>query len=199
YRDRQNRIWFGTYNGGLLQYRPETDDFRAYRFDAAEEGFSGGNDVRVVFEDHSGQLWIGTNGGGLNRLHANTGRFTRYLPANSSIPANDIRAVAEDHSGNLIVGTYGAGITFFDPQKEQFGLPRHERLYESLKNEVIFALQVTPDNHLWIATESMGLLVYDLNAGRVVRHVDEPGGLASNTVLSIQFDEAGNCWVSTNK
>ncbi|HWK99102.1 MAG TPA: two-component regulator propeller domain-containing protein, partial [Parapedobacter sp.] len=112
YRDRQNRIWFGTYNGGLLQYRPKTDDFRVYRFDAAVEGFSGGNDVRVVFEDHRGQLWIGTNGGGLNRLNENTGRFTRYLQANSNIPANDIRAVAEDRNGNLIAGTYGAGITF---------------------------------------------------------------------------------------
>ncbi|MFB2118288.1 two-component regulator propeller domain-containing protein [Parapedobacter sp. 2B3] len=199
YRDRQNRIWFGTYNGGLLQYRSKTDDFRAYRFDAAVEGFSGGNDVRVVFEDHRGQLWIGTNGGGLNRLNENTGRFTRYLQTNSGIPANDIRAVAEDRNGDLIVGTYGAGITFFDPQKEQFGLPHHEALYERLKNEVIFALHVTDDNHLWIATESMGLLVYDLGLQRVVRHIDERNGLASNTVLSIQFDGAGNCWLSTNK
>lgn len=199
YRDRRNRIWFGTYNGGLLQYRPKTDDFRAYRFDAAMEGFSGGNDVRVVFEDHRGQLWIGTNGGGLNRLNENTGRFTRYLQANSNIPANDIRAVAEDRNGNLIAGTYGAGITFFDPQKEQFGLPRHEALYENLKNEVIFALEVTPDNRLWIATESMGLLVYDLDTRRVVRHIDERSGLASNTVLSIRFDGEGNCWLSTNK
>ena len=199
YRDRQGRIWFGTYNGGLLRYRPKTDDFRAYRFDATVEGFSGGNDVRVVFEDHLGQLWIGTNGGGLNRLNENTGRFTRYLQTNSDIPANDIRAVAEDRSGNLIVGTYGAGLTFFNPQKEQFGLPRHEGLYERLKNEVIFALQVTPDDHLWIATESMGLLVYDLNTRQVIRHIAERNGLASNTVLSIQFDEAGDCWVSTNK
>ncbi len=199
YRDRRNRIWFGTYKGGLLQYRPKTDDFLAYRFDATVEGFSGGNDVRVVFEDHRGQLWIGTNGGGLNRLNENTGRFTRYLQTNSNIPANDIRAVAEDHDGNLIVGTYGAGITFFDPQKEQFGLPRHEALYEQLKNEVIFALHVTEENHLWIATESMGLLVYDLHAKHVVRHVDEHNGLASNTVFSIQFDKAGNCWLSTNK
>src|SRR5690606_36848895 len=118
---------------------------------------------------------------------------------NSNIPANDIRSVAEDHEGNLIVGTYGAGITFFDPQKEQFGLRRHEALYEQLKNEVIFALQVTEENHLWIATESMGLLVYDLHAQRVVRHIDEHNGLASNTVFSIQFDKAGNCWLSTNK
>lgn len=199
YRDRENRLWFGTYNGGLLRYRPKNDDFEAYRFDAAQEGFAGGNDVRVVFEDHSGLLWIGTNGGGLNKLNETTGKFTRYLQANSNIPANDIRAVAEDGEGHLIIGTYGAGITFFDPQKEQFGLPHHEDLYERLGNEVIFALRVTADRKLWIATESMGLLVYDLASRRIIHLFDERNGLSSNTVLGIQFDGSANCWVSTNK
>ena len=199
YRDRKGRIWLGTYSGGLLQYRSQTDDFRAYRFDASEEGFSGGNDVRVIFEDRFGQLWIGTNGGGLNRLNENTGRFTRYLQSNSNIPANDIRAIAEDQNGNLIVGTYGAGLTFFDPKTERFGIPYHGELYDRLKNEVIFALHVTPHNQLWIATENMGLLVYDLNTREIVRHIAERNGLASNTVLSIQFDDVGDCWVGTNK
>ncbi len=199
YRDHRDRIWFGTYNGGLLLYQPTTDNFKAYRFNPKEEGFLGGNDVRVIFEDSKRQLWIGTNGGGLNKLNEATGKFTRFLQTNSNIPSNDIRAIAEDTQGHLIIGTYGAGITFFDPNKEQFGQLPDNGLYELLASEVIFALQVSEDKKLWIATESLGLLVYDMESSKVTSHYDEHGGLASNTVFSIQFDDRANCWVSTNK
>ncbi|WP_257666407.1 hybrid sensor histidine kinase/response regulator transcription factor [Parapedobacter tibetensis] len=199
YHDCKNRAWFGTYNGGLLLYQPITDDFKSYRFDPKEEGFLGGNDVRIIFEDRNGQLWIGTNGGGLNKLNEGTGKFSRYLQTNSNIPSNDIRAIAEDQEGLLIIGTYGAGITFFDPKKEQFGQLPNNELYELLASEVIFALRVSDDGKLWIATESLGLLVYDLKIRRVIHHFDEHHGLASNTVFSIQFDNHRHCWTSTNK
>lgn len=198
YRDSRDRMWFGSYNGGLSMYRKATGDFQSYRFSPDEEGSLGGDDVRVIFEDSRRRLWIGSNGGGLNRLHEATGKFSRYLHTNSDIPSNDIRAIAEDLQGNLIIGTYGAGMTYFNPEREQFIPFTANPADGGLANEVIYALHVATGGKLWIATESLGLLVYDLHTHRIIKHYNERNGLASNTVFSIKFDLDSSCWVSTN-
>jgi len=197
-KDHQNQLWFGTYRGGLMHYNPKTDSFTHFRADPTKEGNIGSNDVRVIYEDRQHRVWVGTNGGGLNKLNPSTQQFTTFVPQNSTIPSNDIRSIVEDKKGNLIIGTYGAGITYFEPDKEFFHpfFP-DSKYFEKLNSEVIYDLAILNDGYLWIATESNGLLVYDMEKKRFVHSFDEKNGLISNTVLAIQQDGQGRCWVST--
>ncbi|WP_028295945.1 hybrid sensor histidine kinase/response regulator transcription factor [Olivibacter sitiensis] len=200
FKDHAHRLWFGTYNGGLLLFRPESNSFKSYLHDQQEKGSLAVNDVRAIYEDHDHQLWIGTNGGGLHKLNASTGKFTQYAQHNSSIPSNDIRSIVEDEKGNLIIGTYGAGITYFDPKKERFSAYLlKDDTYCRLNAEVIYDLYVREDGKLWIATEGNGLLVCDMDSREIIQSYNESKGLASNTVLAVIGDDARQCWVSTNK
>jgi len=198
FRDHNNQLWFGSYRGGLMRYNAKTNNFTNFLADPTKEGSIGSNDVRVIYEDNRNQLWLGTNGGGLNKLNPSTHRFTTFIPQNSTIPSNDIRSIVEDRWGNLIIGTYGAGITYFEQEKELFHpfLPEGE-IFEKLKSEVIYDLRILEDGNLWIATESNGLLIYNMDKKRFVDIFQEKNGLASNTVLAIQQDQHKRCWVST--
>ncbi|MCL4638053.1 MULTISPECIES: hybrid sensor histidine kinase/response regulator transcription factor [Olivibacter] len=197
-KDHNNQLWFGTYRGGLMRYNTRQDNFTHFKADPTKEGTLGSNDVRIIFEDMRHQLWVGTNGGGLNKLNYSTQKFTTFVPQNSTIPSNDIRSIVEDKHGNLIIGTYGAGITYFEQEKELFHPFFPEGgIFDKLKSEVIYDLAILHDGHLWIATESNGLLVYDMEKKHFVHNFHERNGLVSNTVLAIQQDNQGHCWVST--
>lgn len=65
HRDRQDRLWFGTYSKGLVRYDPATDTFRRYAHDPSEPFSLGANDVRVIYQDRRRNIWVGTNGEGL--------------------------------------------------------------------------------------------------------------------------------------
>lgn len=200
FKDHNNQLWFGTYRGGLMRYNAEADNFTNFSANPTKEGSLGANDVRVIYEDKKHQLWVGTNGGGINRLNPSTHQFSTYVPQNSTIPSNDIRSIVEDKKGNLIIGTYGAGITYFEQQKELFYPYLSDgTAFDKLKSEVIYDLAILEDGNLWIATESNGLLVYDMNKRHLVHTFQEKNGLASNTVLAIQQDQNKRCWISTIK
>ena len=57
--DKKNRLWIGTWGGGLSMLDTKTFRFRNF---TTEDGLPG-NFILALEEDHSGKLWIGTNNG----------------------------------------------------------------------------------------------------------------------------------------
>ena len=57
--DKQNRLWIGTWGGGLSLLDTKSFTFRNF---TTQEGLPG-NFILALEEDHSGKLWIGTNNG----------------------------------------------------------------------------------------------------------------------------------------
>ncbi|WP_188930981.1 hybrid sensor histidine kinase/response regulator transcription factor [Dyadobacter endophyticus] len=199
HRDRQDRLWFGTYSKGLVRYDPATDTFRRYAHDPSEPYSLGANDVRVIYQDRRRNIWVGTNGGGLSLLDERTGKFRNFIPSNSSINANDVRAIAEDKYGNLWIGTYGGGLNYLNTRTMRFGSWFNAAGKEPyLSNRIIFSLCMDGLDRLWIGSEGNGLLLFDTRA-KTVRFFDEKRGLASNVVNAIQPESAGKVWLSTNK
>ena len=69
--DHNNRMWVGTFGGGVNLYREKSQDF--VRFTTKTIGTELSNDtVNTVFEDSQGQIWIGTENG-LNILSNENG------------------------------------------------------------------------------------------------------------------------------
>lgn len=199
HRDRQDRLWFGTYSKGLVRYDPATDTFKRYFHDPADPHSLGRNDVRVIYQDKRKNLWVGTNGGGLGLLDERTGKFRSFVPSNSSINANDVRAITEDKYGNLWIGTYGGGLNYLNTRTMQFVSWFNEAGKEPfLSNRIIFSLYMDPLDRLWIGSEGNGLLLFDTRA-KSVRYFDEKRGLASNVINAIQPEGMDKVWVSTNK
>ena len=57
--DKKNRLWVGTWGGGLSVVDAKTFNFRNF---TTQDGLPG-NFILSIEEDHSGGLWIGTNNG----------------------------------------------------------------------------------------------------------------------------------------
>ncbi|WP_229220145.1 two-component regulator propeller domain-containing protein [Dyadobacter beijingensis] len=199
HRDRQDRLWFGTYSKGLVRYDPASDSFKRYAHDPNDPHSLGKNDVRVVYQDSRRRVWVGTNGGGLGLLDERTGRFRNFVPSNSSINANDVRAITEDKYGNLWIGTYGGGLNYLNTRTMQFvswfNAPGKEPY---LSNRIIFSLYMDDGDRLWVGSEGNGLLLFDTRE-KSVRFFDEKRGLASNVVNAIQPESREKVWISTNK
>lgn len=114
YRDKQNRIWVGTF-GGLNLYNPASDDFTCFK--PTRNGLSS-NIISSIFEDHQGTMWIGTLGGGLYRFNRNTKTFSAYSFPSGSV-YSIINYINEDDIGFLWVTT-NRGLISFRPGTNEF-------------------------------------------------------------------------------
>lgn len=199
HRDRQDRLWFGTYSKGLVRYDPATDSFKRYAADPSDPRSLGKNDVRVIYQDRHRNIWVGTNGGGLSLLDERTAKFRNFIPSNSSLNANDVRAITEDQYGNLWIGTYGGGLNYLNTRTMEFVAWFNAAGKEPyLSNRIVFSLYMDSIGRLWIGSEGNGLLLLDTRAKKV-RLFDEKRGLASNVINAIQPESQDKVWVSTNK
>jgi len=114
YRDRENNIWIGTYDG-LSLYNREKDNFTHYKMWNA--GLSS-NTIVSILEDSRGDLWVGTLGGGLNKLDKSKQKFMPYSPPDGG-SYSIISSVTEDNNGFIWVGT-NSGLISFKPGTSVF-------------------------------------------------------------------------------
>ena len=114
--DADGTGWFGTYNGGLNRYNPETDTFTRYVHDPEDPNSLSNNLVNVIFRDSRGYLWIGTNKG-LNRYLPESGSFRRIYSGREELtpPEGVVFEIAEDSSGALWLGTNTSGCYRIQP------------------------------------------------------------------------------------
>jgi signal transduction histidine kinase/ligand-binding sensor domain-containing protein len=195
-RDRNDGLWIGSTNGGLLHvHEGRTDVF------AQSDGLSG-DFVQRVFEDREGNIWVAT----LNGLD----RFRDFAVATISVkqglPSGDVWSVLAAKDGGVWLGGRSGLSRWKDGHITIYGrrtAPRHSgrrdqrdlRISGSETEIANSGLEGTPmslglDDHsrLWASTHA-GLFYFE--SGRFVRAPDVPGG---NT-FSIGGDGQGNVWV----
>jgi len=128
--DKKGTLWIGdAYGGGLINYKPETGDFKRYLPDPNNENSLSHEYVRTIVEDDNGKLYLGTSGGGLSIFNPSTDTFQNFTTADG-LPNDFINALAKDHNDRLWISTATA-LSKFDPAKGIFenfdvenGLPK---------------------------------------------------------------------------
>ena len=94
--DQFNRLWIGTWGGGLSIFDRETQVFRNY---TVKDGLLG-NYILAINEGFDGNLWIGSNEG-LSKFDGTT--FLNYSRTNGLI-SNYVFSIEFDDNGFLWVG-----------------------------------------------------------------------------------------------
>lgn len=135
------------------------------------------------------KVLVGTNRG-LYKLDAVTWRVEKKYTVNQGLPDNYIQSMAVDSQG-VWVATYGRGIRFFD------GTEISDPWLPVPSNTVCYDMLVTSDRKLWMATQSNGTYVFDLDK-KTTDHYSISTGLANNHVRSITQDSWGNVWLGTS-
>lgn len=104
----------------------------------------------------------------------------------------------EDNAGNIWIGS-SRGLIKFNPARNLFTHYQHDdNNINSISSDFIYALEIDDRyQDIWMAAYNGGLCSYTIASG-TFRHYNKEDGLSDNTVYSIEKDNHGNLWFSTN-
>ncbi len=141
FKDRQGRIWTGSFAKGLCVLDVLEDKFPIYDHSLESDL------VNAIFIDSKDRMWIGTEDGLV--LKDNTGSYRfRFDPKNkNSISSNAINCVYEDRKHRIWIGVWNGGINRFveNPNPDGYrGFIRYDHestRKESLADPNVFSIQ----------------------------------------------------------
>jgi ligand-binding sensor domain-containing protein len=178
YVDHDRRVWVGTQNHGLFQFR----DGRFTRAPGAEDI---NPHISALYQDSQGILWVGT-AAGLARWDGR--RWTADATLNGPSP-NAVQAIIADPQGNLWAGTAGGGISCL----RQGRLTWFTRT-NGLPSDNVTSLLVDSEGGVWAGT-SGGLARF--RNGRWSSFTRKDGLPFSNLGYLAQ-DRQGYLWIGSN-
>lgn len=152
--DKNNNLWIGTYNHGVLVLSPSGEIQARY---STSNGLSS-NYIRSINQSPNGNMLIGSFNG-LNVLDLQTQKITPYKAEgqlNGSISHNSIYNIFIDKNQTLWIGTYGGGVNYYTPYANKFQF--YNFLQEQKKAFGIKGPIVETKNSIYIATEGSGLI-----------------------------------------
>ncbi|MDN5211757.1 two-component regulator propeller domain-containing protein [Fulvivirgaceae bacterium BMA12] len=211
-KDYSGIIWIGTNGGGVNLYNPNKKKFRHYRR-SKELGSLSYNKIRSILEDSQKNLWIGTEGGGLNYLdhldsHNYENGFVHYdVTANRNFE-NYVFSLAElkTEKENFILFGSGYPTIFRIGKTADMARGIFEGIDHGMNpRKSVFAIFKDRDNNIWIGTYSEGIFHYKLDENGMVTESlhftydrNNPSGISSNIIRSINQDHKGNIWIGTD-
>ncbi|MGZ4037757.1 MAG: ligand-binding sensor domain-containing protein, partial [Bacteroidia bacterium] len=216
FHGRENKIWAGTYSGGLNCFDVATGKFKRYQNSSSNPNTISSNRIWAIYEDKDGIVWVGTEKG-LNRLDVKTGKITRYFHESgneSSLCDDNILSVFKDKSGVLWVGTInGLSRAQTDGGDNITGFKNYKSLScdsTSLCGNIVMSFYEARNGTMWIGTND-GICRYnavdnsfhlkrfapkaDTNSRQVYAYLNSYG---PNAVRCIYEDKQNNLWLSTD-
>lgn len=158
--------------------------------------------INALAQDSTGYLWFGTQEG-LVKYDGYSFTTYRHDPNDSSsIDNNRIESLYVTRDGSLWIGT-SSGLNRCRP-----GSSRFERfIYDPDKPSGMAPGQVNDmtedaNGRLWLATQSGGLVRFDLDENRFERFLADstaPEHLLSDQVRTLMFDRKGFLWIGTGE
>lgn len=152
--DREERLWIGTYRGGLNLYCPSFDWFHVLNM---ANGALSHNMVSSVCPTED-KIHIGLDGGGLNVYDRTTGQTVVYSRQNSDIGGNNVMSMCTDDR-YVWMGIYEKGLcrySRFDHTFKQYDLSQISNNHAANQ---IWTLRQDCDGMIWILGQS--LLVFN--------------------------------------
>jgi ligand-binding sensor domain-containing protein/GGDEF domain-containing protein len=203
--DKQQRLWVGTFGGGLNLYRPASQDF--IHFTTKTKNTKLTNDtVNTLFEDSEGKIWIATENG-LNILNPHKEKWSiqqvfQELGNPNSLTHNAVLSIIETHNQEVWVGTNGGGISVFDLQGNFIKAIKYgDQNSATYVNKFVSSLYLDINGDIWIGTVDSGLLKYIPSTEQFIHYqmnMDDQPTISGNAISSIYQDSEENIWIGTD-
>ncbi|MBK7667839.1 MAG: hypothetical protein IPJ32_11165 [Sphingobacteriaceae bacterium] len=216
-KGKENRIWMGTYSGGVNVLDANTGKFKRYQNNPNNKNSLSSNRVWSVLEDDNGIVWAGTDNG-LNRIDTKTNKVTRYQHDDgnkNTICENNILSLAKDKQGVLWIGTANglsrAPLDLNHYVREFFNYKNNGSDISSIGSNMVMSFLETRDGSMFVGTTN-GLSKFissknnfettrfslqpDSLSGRVYSYLNSYG---DNAIRAMYEDKNGKLWLSTDK
>ena len=189
-KDRQGRIWVGSFAKGLCVLDVLEDKLPIYDPSLKDDL------VNVIVYDSKNRMWIGTEDGLILKDEKGSQRF-QFDPKNkNSISSNAIDCVFEDRDHRIWVGVWEGGINRFVEESRSFVRYNHDpNRQESLSDPNVFNIAQS--------SETGELLISSFGGLDILK--DEKKGIFSNPFayphegdqfhFTLLEDKAHNIWV----
>ena len=189
---KDGSVWFGTYNGGLIQIA----DGRVKNYLASNaDGALLNNNIWSVTEDKWGDIWIGTLGSGVQKLQTKTGKFQTWNSYNGKLPENFMTSASWTRKGWLLVGhsNYYSLINPVSGKVMNFTIPAVPGQQVAVANTVCV---VEDSRELIWQGSTAGCCIFDPKTSRQTL-LDMNSGLFGSSVVGIAEDQLHTMWVVT--
>lgn len=156
-------------------------------------------EIKFTSESRPGVQFIHRSKNGRTRVMVKT-PVDHVFHRNDTIYGNPFFYDAvEDTDGNLWIGS-SRGLIRYDPAKNSFQQYQHDDANtNSIPSDYIYSLEIDDrSEYLWMAAYNGGLCSFHIPSG-VFRHYSREDGLSDNIVYSIEKDDHGNLWFSSNE
>ncbi len=155
-QDHKQRMWIGTFGGGLnLAQRTEQDTYTFRRF--FSESYSQSR-VRTLCCDQRGYLWAGTNDGVIlfhpDSLLTNPQNYHLYNSRNRKLHSNEVRSIVADSKGRIWIAETGIGFSVCTPEEDYSDLQfKHYGVEQGLISGMVQSFVEDRNGNIWITTE----------------------------------------------
>ena len=199
-KDKKGQVWVGFKDGGILRYRPETDDFERYLYKDDSIHINPPTitvsvvDIREDLNNDS-IFWLGTQQG-IVRFNKITGDHQQFVyGAGDPLPPvtpNNLRCIFNHPNGKIYYGTWWGGVYVFDIVTTTFS--RLDACYENgsefFPRDVIIGFYPKSNDEFWI-NSTTGLQLYDTRTGCITQSFKND----EDHAYSIDFiDGMGRLW-----
>ncbi len=204
-KDKAGNIWVGFKNGGILRYRPESDDFEQF---ICEYGIVEGKDLKCkvnvtdIKEDlfNDDLLWLGTSYG-LIRFNKQTGDHQSYIyqieDKKHQTQINNIRCIFMQPDGKIYYGTWWEGVFIFDTKTNEFKplSPCYTNSGSAFSRGVSLGFYQKSPHEFWI-NSTEGTQLYDTRNGCITQTYRND---KKRTFAVDYIDREGRTWCASRK
>lgn len=181
YADSQNRVWAGTWSGGLNMYEPDKDKYTHFKHNPKDPRSIPSNNVWIVTEKDENHMWVGSSSG-LSLLNVKEGSFAKVANINhrvgNMVQYGDKYLLCITDNGIFVVNSQT--LKMEPPNKGWASLPKIVNAY------------ISKDGAIWINTEK-GFVKQDSLYGSIT-YFYSAGEKAKLYYSQIVVDNNGTAW-----
>lgn len=188
-------LWIGTYAEGIRVINLRTGAVKAYIHSRGIPNTICSNDVLSIYKDRKGDIFVGTSWG-LCQYNPAADNFMTITNVGSMISVVDIY---EDMYNKLWIATSNSGVFSYNIVNGHWKHFQHEREDPATitSNSVITLFEDTKGT-MWFGTNGGGLCSYDSKTATFVEFDPQNTLLPNKVIYSIEQDQAGDFWISSN-
>lgn len=195
-----NKIYFGTFKGGLNIYNPSNDKFSNANNDPSLDKKSNRHFIKHISEVDGDDLLFSTSGMGMVWYNFALHKIQNNIIGTDSIYTLGAKyfscAISTDNY--IFMGTFGSGLLVLDKKTQTISTyTTQEKDSTSIVDNYISTLYIDSDSLLWVGTRN-GLCKYNKSTNDFFRFTKE-NGLPDNDIKAILEDDDNNLWISTGR